>query len=103
MAIVEDYNVLSQFDFLSDHRFVRCKTQIPRRAKFKGHCRSRGNMETVIPRHATETAKNFIQNRLLTVSKEKQSDPVQVLYDQLANAIKDTVKERWQNKKWGCY
>ncbi len=48
MVIVKDYHVLSQFEFQSDHRLVRCKIQIPRRARFKGHCRKRGNVETVM-------------------------------------------------------
>ncbi len=53
----------------------------------------------VIRCHVTETAKNYIQNRLLTVSKEKRSNPVQVLYDQPAKQLLKTQLRNMTKQK----
>ena len=98
LTIMKNSEILSRFEFSSDHRIGRCCLQIPKRSEYKKWKNKSTTKKMIIPIHKTSDAGKFLEGQSRAVEGSAQSLEVQELYNSIERAIKET-EERFGKER----
>lgn len=99
MTIVKNVEVLSKFEFSSDHRAGRCHLQIPKRIKYRKGRKRVETKKVIIPVHKLEEAEKFLEEKLSVLEEREQEMEVQEIYDIVERSIKETETKYGKEKE----
>ncbi len=92
VTIIKDVAVIRNFEFLSDHRPVRCSANIRPRARYRNNILKNCNLKEIIPKSRQEKVNKELREYLQYIKENRNKEEVTSLYDKLEGGLKGMYK-----------